>query len=339
MDFCFSMLFICFISALIFEPSIAFESFQKSYSLICDVLLPSVFPFLIVTQMAVLTNIKDFISLPFLWIFRLLKLPYKLAPLFLCSVLGGYPTGVKALSAGCDSKALTKEEACEFLPFLINAGPGFVVMAVGKMMFGSLKLGIILYISQIASSLIIGRILFKDRNIKPGVITNALTYSDALIVSVNGACDSMMGICGFVLFFSLVNSFAVRLMGEGISVKLIASFTEVTNGCKIASGIKGGYLLSSFLISFSGLSCIYQVKSIASKSGINAGHIFTIKLLEGAAAAFITCLLVKLYPITVNTTALQSPPLHFYSGNRILETFLLGALFCRLFAGSDFTKK
>ena len=63
---------------------------------------------------------------------------------------------------------------------------------------------------------------------------------------------------------------------------------------------------------------------------------FTKDKYVGVVAIIFVFLLVKFFPITVDTYVLQSPPPEFYSKNRIVETVLLAALFCRIFAECDF---
>ena len=330
---------ICIVSfVLIYDPSIAVKSFRESYELIINILLPSMLPFMIISQIVVLTDIKNVIAFPVKVIFKILRLPCDLASFFLCSVIGGYPTGIKALCAGCESKNLTEQRAREYLPFLINAGPGFVIMAVGKIMFGSVGLGVIFYISEVLSSLVIGKILYRENECSISKARRGMPFSDALIISVNDSSEAMVGICGFVLFFSLITSIIKKVLGDCFFSSFISSIMEVTNGCKTASGLERGYLLASFLISFSGISCLYQIKAIAYKNNIKTAKIIFIKLFEGILAVLITFLLVKLYPVTVTAVTLKTPPLCAYSPNRLLETILIGMMFCQIFVNTDFSK-
>ena len=54
---------------------------------------------------------------------------------------------------------ITKSEANHLMLFINNCGPSFAISTVGGMMFGNVKIGGIIYLSHILSSMTIGIIL------------------------------------------------------------------------------------------------------------------------------------------------------------------------------------
>ena len=321
---------VIFAAGMMLEPQLVKKSFYDSYILIADVLLPSLFPFMIISHLVIATGIKNILSLPIKFLFKLLKLPEKLAPYFLCSAIGGYPTGIKALAAGCECKDIEKREASYYLPFLVNAGPGFVIMAVGKRMFSSYAVGFVFYFSQLAAALIVGKILLKKDACSNMASCNTLTVGDAFIPAVNKAGDAMLGICFFVLFFSLLNSFVSFIFKESSFANMILALNEVTSGCMLLSEEKYGFLGAAFLIGFSGLSCIFQVKAIGEESKIDTSELFLIKLAEGIIALLCTCLSVKLLNITTVVSEIYTPSIETYSPDRLTAALLIGIMFVKV---------
>lgn len=320
---------------LIINPQIAVNSFMDSYKIISEILLPSLLPFMIISEFITLTKVKNIISYPFKGIFKFLRLPESLCSLFVSSAIGGYPTGAKGLALSYENGIISKNSAENYIPFLINAGPGFVIMAVGKIMFGSLKLGVIFYVSQLISSLIIGRFLLdKELSLKENT-NKYYSAGDALILSVNDSSYSMLIISGYVFLFALINSCLCKILGENFITMFMSSMLEVTYGCKIASVLPQSWIITSFLISFSGVSVICQVSSILSKSGISTSGIFTIKFAEGLLSALLTWLMIRLFPITADVLLIKNAPLQSYSQNRIVEAFLIAMMFCQLFHSKD----
>ena len=57
-----------------------------------------------------------------------------------------------------DNGIISKKEAERVMTFCNNPGSAFVISAVGVSLFGSLKLGIILYVCVILSSVIVGAV-------------------------------------------------------------------------------------------------------------------------------------------------------------------------------------
>ena len=68
---------------------------------------------------------------------RLLRLPDAAAPVLLASMIGGDPTGAQAVLSFTEAGRLEAQDASRLLRCSVNAGPAFVVIAVGERMFGS----------------------------------------------------------------------------------------------------------------------------------------------------------------------------------------------------------
>lgn len=86
---------------------------------------------------------------------KFLKLPACCGAALLAAAVGGYPVAAKAINdLVCDGR-LSPERGSKMLCYCVNAGPPFLIGAVGGAVFGSLKIGILLWTAQALSCLII----------------------------------------------------------------------------------------------------------------------------------------------------------------------------------------
>lgn len=113
------------------------------------VLIPSLFPFLIISSFILKSNLSYYISKPLRGLTRILfKLPACTGATILLSLIGGYPIGAKLISILYDKQEITKSQAERMLCFCVNSGPAFLISAVGAIMLNSVKIGFFLFISQ-----------------------------------------------------------------------------------------------------------------------------------------------------------------------------------------------
>ena len=74
----------------------------------------------------------------------------------LMSMLSGYPIGAKLIADLYSQNAISKANAKRMISFCTTSGPIFVIGSVGSIMFGSAKIGIVLYLAHIIGSIMCG---------------------------------------------------------------------------------------------------------------------------------------------------------------------------------------
>lgn len=313
-----------------------------------NVVIPTLFPFMTLASFIASTDLADTISRPFSLITRyVFRLPSHLGCIIIMSLIGGYPVGAKAISAQLEQGRIDEKTASRMLCFCCNAGPSFVISAVGVGIFKSFEIGVILFVCQALSSVIIGA-LFSLRQ-PVGAVSSApkenTPYSTAFVWAVSGSVTGLLIICGFVVLFSALMRLFDALgvitalsgyLGGGIFssellYSLISGVLEVTSGCisLSAAGFSIASIgLAAFLISFSGLSIIFQVKSYLFRYKINFGSFFISRILHGS----ITCLLalagLRIFRPALPAAMLSSPPSFVKNPNLTPLTACLLGLCC-----------
>lgn len=302
--------FIGFLVITLVVGTIAFGSSLASgiangLALCVNTLIPSLFPFMVLSNFLVLSGLYKYFSLPLLPFTRFLfKMPKNMGPVIALSFIGGFPVGAKNIQTLYEQHEIDENCANRLLSYCINPGPAFIITGVGAAMLGSMQTGIILFTAQILASVIVGVVVsLKEKNsVYIKAKNEQMGISEAFVKSVNDNVRTMLSICAFVVVFS---SFIEVIKQIGIQSKLVQgilfSFLEVTTGCvNAATNFKGNLsiLLICFALSFCGISVICQVKAILAGDVLSLKRFFISRLIHFPVMYFTTLFLFRLFPQT-----------------------------------------
>ena len=280
----------------------------QALALCVQVLLPSLFPFFVLSSMVISTGVIQRLSTrlekPFQWLFGL---PGSFGAALLLGAAGGYPVGAKTIATLYQQGQCSKRDAEKALRFCNNAGPAFLISAVGASLLQDPHAGLNLYAVHVLSALIIGFIYRKNTdNVKYHCITADHMRSTATISlflrAVTDAFSSFLNVSAFVLIFSVISTMLQQLPlidslhclpGGGILwYGLLAGFLELTSGvaCLTQGGLPPSILLPalSFLCGWGGCSVQFQTISLLHDAGLSCRQYLKSKLLQGILAALIT---------------------------------------------------
>ena len=318
---------VCLITVLfLLYPDIISSGASTGLSLCSGVLIPSLFPFMVLSSFALYSGADyPIVRLLGKGTVKLLRLPARSVSIFLFSLLGGYPIGPKLIASAVERGELNEHQAQRMLSFCSNAGPAFVVSAVGFGILGNNTAGLILLGAQVSSALIIalGSSLFEKnrpayRPMKPSSTPVSLSF----VKAVTDSASAMMALCAFVVVFAVI----LRMMdGFGVFSTLasilhlkpelvtavVSGFLEVTSGCKAAAACGGmaSILLCCLFTAFSGLSVLFQVRSILQNVGIRFGPYLLSKFLHCALSTGLVLLFFQLFPPVANVFGPSQLPL------------------------------
>lgn len=268
------------------------------------IIVPSLFPFMVLSTYITKSNIFEF-AYKFLapvskFLFRQ---PACTIPVIIMSMVGGFPVGIKMTSNLLSDRMITKKQAQRLCFFCMNGGPAFIITAVGINMLGSVKAGIIMFISLCFSSLIIG-VFSRFLGDKNELLERKETQStlSSLSSAVSDALQSVLGICAWVVLFSAItNCLKICIKNESVFIG-ISSFLEVTKGCVALAG-KMPIPIITAIIGFGGICIHCQVLSNLKECGIKYSHFFVCRVLNGAIASFISYLLLLVFPVHIDVFA------------------------------------
>lgn len=308
------------------------ESACQGLELCASVLIPSLFPFFVLSSLAVSTGLAGYIGRALEKPMRLLfRVPGACAPAFALGLVGGYPVGAKTAIALYEQKLCTKTEAERLLSFCNNSGPAFILGIAGASVFASTRAGILLYVCHILASILVGLVFRFYGRRQPGsqgrgrLAVRCQSFGPALAESVRSSAASIVNICAFVVFFTVairllnvmgVLPAAASLLGALLSPlgldpayaqRIISGILELTTGIWSLTGA-GGPLsarlaIAAFMLGWAGLSVHCQVLSFLHESGLSVAPYIGGKVLHGLLSAALTWFAAAFLPFGLPASA------------------------------------
>ena len=292
--------------ALFFSnPSDSVAGVRDGLFLCGNTVIPSLFPFMILSDYLVRSGVSsglgDKLSPATQKIFHL---PGCSACVILMSLIGGFPVGAKMISQLYHSGELTEKQAQRMLWFCVNSGPAFIIGAVGATMLSSKKCGILLFLSQVVASLLIGffsrfaapKTVLSDSKIKSKINPSVLTESVAC------ATDSMLNVCAWILLFSGFSRFLLKLTKISPLFNVLILLSEVTSGCSFAAVNLPVFFIAPVLC-WSGFAVHLQLLPYIKSIGMPMKSFWLSRVLNCLVALLIAWILFRLFPCEVQVFA------------------------------------
>lgn len=157
------------------------------------------------------------------------------------SFVAGYPVGVGMTAALFSDGRISQSDAQRMTLFCVNAGPAFVIGGVGAGMLGSVRAGVIIFVSLTLASLALG-VLTRfiphnetDAHAAPAI--SGLPLSRALTEAVADGTKNMISICAWIVMFACAAQYIPLLRLPDWASLLLSCTLEVTGGCASAAGV------------------------------------------------------------------------------------------------------
>ena len=271
---------------ILLSPQQAAEAVRQAMQLCAGSVIPSLFPFLVLSSLVVGSGAPGASPLT-AFLGRCLGCSSTGARLFLLSLLGGYPVGPRLMGQLVRRGDLSHREAEHLLLFCNNAGPAFVLGFVGLGLLGSLRAGVWLYLLHALSALLIA-LLFRPRQpfSSPAQSrTLSPSFSQELVEAITSAGSAMVQVCAFITFFyTALHLFAQR---SGIAHPLVLGFVELTCGLTRLTPTRAGFVMAAGLLGWGGLSVHAQTAAALSGTGVSLQNHLRGKFLQGIFSAIL----------------------------------------------------
>lgn len=311
---------------LLIVPEPAISGARNGLSLCGDTVIPSLFPFLVLSAFIIKSGIAERLGRFFEPVTKkIFRLPGITATALILGAVGGYPVGANAVAQLYKSGSLSKKDGDRLLCFCINSSPAFIIGAVGAGFLGSVKAGILLYIVHISASFAVGIVLnatAEKRKFLAGQkhkIAEHESLSGAFVSSVAGSVRGTLSIAAYVVLFSsltsllsytgftsfISNCISSVLPSPGSDLffysRAVTGIFEVTNGCAAAASSYGmpALILTSVILGWSGLSVQCQVMSMVKESGLSTRPFILTRFLHMLFSAIFTFLIFSSFPSAI----------------------------------------
>jgi len=230
---------------------------------------------------------------------------YAFIPYFISFVVG-YPSGAMTVNTMASFKRIDSSEANALMVFTNNCSFQFMAGAVSFSMLGDLKLAKYIAIPHLLGALLIGII------IKKGSISTAFTkekkhkyisFYDAFNSSIYKSITSILSIGGVIVIFSVFSNFFDNLLISvskylPLSINLsdiihsvLTGILEISNGCSVTASsvlpLDVKLIIINFLISFSGISVIFQTIAVTNDFDFRISNYVFYKAIQGILSVII----------------------------------------------------
>ncbi len=289
-----------FACAFVACPDPCVQGALSGLRLCAAVIIPSLFPFLIVSTFAAASPSCCAAMRIFSPVMRhVFRLPACAVPAVVFGLFGGYPVGCSVAAQLFAQGRINAEQAQRITCFCVNAGPAFVITAVGAVMLGNARTGVTLFLSVLLSCIILGFLLGltahkpeKKAEHENFIITN----SQALVEAVESSAVTMLKICAWTVAFSCVSGIVSEFGSDGGVMIVFNCLSEVTAGCAAVS--QDGNLCSlAAILGWGGLCVGCQVLGNVKSVGTRPLVFFAFRAVNAGLSAVICGLLLELFPI------------------------------------------
>lgn len=268
-----------------------------------QIVLPTLLPFFILTNLLIHTNSIVYISYvcsPLLQ--RLFSVSANGSFAVLAGFLCGYPVGAKVTADLAKTKRISLSEAKYLLSFCNNTSPAFIMsyIVIQNLKDESLLIPtmLILYISPVLCSFLFRKFYHINRNAiaSTDIKNSKLCFSFEIFDNgILNAFENITKVGGYIILFSILFSF-----GKLLPITHLLPFLEITNGIphilSLFTDFEVSYILILSLTSFGGFCAIAQTSAMLTDTKLSIVS-YTI---EKLATMAVTSLLAFLYVLIIH---------------------------------------
>lgn len=262
------------------------ESVRSALGLCADTIIPSLFPFFVLSVLLNRLGLPEILSRLAGGAAAALGISGEGISALFIGLTGGYPMGAAYIADMYMCGKIDRDEGERLLAFCNNSGPAFIIGAIGTGAFHSASAGLLLYIVHIISALLTG-LIFASRGSAPNrlpAVGEDAVLDGALSDAVKSAVTSLLNVCGFVVIFSVLvglldcSGYFSRLclivgsatgLGSEYIRALFTGLLELGGGSGLLSYLPvspASLALAAFLLGFGSVSVHCQTAAVLSRT-------------------------------------------------------------------------
>ncbi len=309
---------------LLLSPAVSIAAAREALQLFANVVLPSLFPFIVCSQLLLKMRIDQALSFLFTPMAKFLDCPKALGGAFITSMIAGYPSGALSV-ATLYQKGVIKHNLNTAIALCSTAGPMFVIGMLGSSLLGSQQAGWMilashyngLFMAAMATNLMVKAFkwditsntkLSSPKQKPPKTLDDIITRSCIIMLKIGGFIV-IFRVLGDIMFTlpvlsSLLSSSGTSTLSQIIQ-PLFRGFMEMSDGCASAATLSfvPASLVMCFIVSFGGICIYFQSLSMLSGLPIKKGVFLLSKLLHGIFATISMWFMLLIQPLSMPTSS------------------------------------
>ncbi|ABZ84712.1 conserved hypothetical protein [Heliomicrobium modesticaldum Ice1] len=331
---------------IVFYPALSLSAAREGLQLWLTVLLPALFPFLVVAELILALGLPRLIGAVLEPLMQpLFRLPGAAAVVVAVGFTSGFPVGAIMTARLIQEGLLTPAEGERLVLFTNNASPLFMLGAVGAGMFGSSEAGLLLAASHYMANLLVGLIHARLSPVSRATaplpfrsrlnrewqtfLTQPGTAGETLGRAIGKGMHNILIIGGYTMFFVVL----FRLFSAGgllapllallekalsalqcspdLAPGLLSGALEMSIGCQqiavAQAPLSQRLVLTALLLSWSGLSILAQVATCLAGTGVRMSRYILARLAQGILSMAIVSLWLLHIPSSLASACI--PPI------------------------------
>lgn len=273
---------------MIIYPQATFDGAKNGLNTWLNVLIPSLLPFLIISNLLVELGVVKFLGILLEPLMRpLFNQPGAAGFVVAMGFTSGFPMGAVLTNTLYEKKLVNREEAARLVAFTNNSSPLFLLIAIPIGMFHNPRIGMILLIAHYLANILLGILLgltalprkqVKSLLEKKSILDKSIAeliklpkeikpIGNILGSSVKKGIETILLIGGFVIFFSvlievlkmsgffkiLIQFFSVFIsygkFTQGLGEAIATGFFEMTLGAQKTAEINAPIIEQLMIVS------------------------------------------------------------------------------------------
>ncbi len=270
--------------ALLLFPQLSASAVTASLSICAGSIIPSLFPFMILTDLWIVSGCADYIGrISAKWMRAFFHMPGISASALITGTVGGFPLGAKTVASLYTDGKLTKAQSEHLLLFCSNAGPAFIFGVIGQRIFQSNAAAALLWGIHLVGALLLG-VLFRPKHRPlPSTDSDAPAPEPAgksIVDSITKAGFDTIRICIFVTLFTIMSTFIEAILPAVFKTTVLSPLLfgviELASSTSHFQQIvpHTAFVLLSILLAWNGCCVHLQVSSVVSQSGLSMRKYF-----------------------------------------------------------------
>lgn len=305
------LLFFC-LALMLRRADIAAECMREGLALSARTVVPSLFPFMVLSELLVASGAGELLAAPLSRpLGKLLGLSRAGCCAVMLGLLCGFPVGARCAILSYEKGAMERNECERVLACSSIPSSAFLISTIGATLWQNVKFGVLLYVSVIFSALFSGFLLYvtqkrRKKQPTPKLPSPPVTIrfgAEMLPSAVKNATMNTLFICAYVVFFSTLAG-AVRVVLERFGMNetthaILAVFLELSGGVSAAAtlfDLQFAKILTGAAVGWSGLSIHCQMLSLCDGHNLSTRPYLKAKLLQAATCAAVIAIFGHLCP-------------------------------------------
>ncbi len=302
---CLILLLLFSLALLLRRADLAADCMREGLSLCARAVVPSLFPFMVLSEFLVASGAGEWLMTPFARpLGKLLGLSRAGCCAVVLGLVCGFPVGARCAILAYEKGTMARAECERTLASSAIPSSAFLISTVGTTLWKDAKFGTRLYFAAILSALLSGILLHVVQNRKEkeekrdtSPFPIKLHFDKGMFPSaVKNATINTLFICAYVVFFSTLTGAIGLILGRfganETTHAILSAVLELSGGVSAATGLANrsfATLLTGMAVGWSGISIHCQMLSLTDGHDLSTRPYFVAKLMQ---AVFCACLLL-----------------------------------------------